>query len=440
MKKNMKILSLVLLLVVSSCSDYLDIEPTGLVIPKSVEEYRAFLTAAYSFTTNHKVLTAYRSDELNLSSASLGVEQYKDNFIWNDVDRDPNARSFPYADFYTTIFYVNHIIDQKENITGDSEEVQQLLGEAYALRALQYFELLNLYAEPYNQVTASADLGVPVVTIYELDRAYSRESVEKVYTLILDDIAKSKTLLNLEVQPTGLNYRFSKQAVSAFATRVYLFQQEWQLAINEADAALAINNALLDLNIDESVLASEYDTVESILALEPSSSFDLSYYTSISSALLNTYNPTEDLRYAQYFISARGEIRAVKNADDKYKCSFRTSELYLSKAESYAALNQLSNAVDALRPLIKARYTPVAAIAYENELLAMSQEILLEEILNERFRELAIEGHRWNDLRRTSRKAITKIYDGIQYQLDQNDDRYTIPFPVDATINNPNLN
>ena len=40
-----------------SCDDYLDLEPVGKVIPKSVEDYRSFLTTAYATIkeTHHDV-------------------------------------------------------------------------------------------------------------------------------------------------------------------------------------------------------------------------------------------------------------------------------------------------------------------------------------------------------------------------------------------------
>ena len=69
----------------------------------------------------------------------------------------------------------------------------------------------------------------------------------------------------------------------------------------------------------------------------------------------------------------------------------------------------------------------------------MSRDELREEIYAERCRELAFEGHRWFDLRRTTRPELTKTYRGTTYTLEHNDSRYTVRIPADAIEANPNL-
>ena len=69
----------------------------------------------------------------------------------------------------------------------------------------------------------------------------------------------------------------------------------------------------------------------------------------------------------------------------------------------------------------------------------MSQEKLVTEILKERARELAFEGHRWFDLRRTTRPEIKKEIEDVTYTLVQDDSRSTVRIPQDAIDANPGL-
>ena len=423
-----------------SCDNYLDIEPVGQVIPKSVEEYRSFLTSAYDIAKDYKVLTTFRTDELALSTNALGVEQYEDVFIWNDVNPSPLTRVFPYASLYNTIFYTNHVINSESTMEGTPSDIEQLVGEAYALRAMQYFELVNLYGKPYNKATAITDAGVPITTEYDAEKDYPVKTVEEVYTLILDDLDKAEALLNIEKQDLGYNYRFSTVAVKAFKTRVYLYQQEWQNAIDLANEALAINAELQNLNSNVSIMPSEYNAVESILALETIASFDMVNNTTISNSLITAYNQTDDLRFSLYFNkNTDGSFSSKKSAETKFKVSYRTAELYLTIAECLAELNNIDLAKETLIAFTENRYTSSGWDIYKTYVNALSLADLKEEIQEERRREFAIEGQRWNDLRRTTQPELTKEFDGVTYVLEQNDDRYVIPFPNDAIINNPNL-
>ena len=423
-----------------SCDKYLDIEPVGQVIPKSVEEYRSFLTSAYSITKESKVLTTYRTDELALSADALGVEQYEDLFIWNDVNPSPLTSVFPYASLYNTIFYTNHVINSEATIEGNQSDKEQLIGEAYALRAMQYFELINLYAKPYNKLTANTDAGVPITLEYDAEKEFLVQTVEDVYALILSDLTMAESLINIQKQEVGYNYRFSMIAVKAFKSRVYLYQQDWQKAIDLANEALAINAEIQNLNLDTSIMPSEYNAVESILALETVASFDLVNNTTISKTLIDSYNQTADVRFSLYFKeNTDGSFSSNKSAETKFKVSYRTAELHLTIAECLAALNEDVLAKEKLISFAENRYTTDGFTAYKANVNSLNSNDLKAEILEERRREFAIEGQRWNDLRRTTQPKLTKIFDGVIYTLENNDDRYVIPFPNDATINNPNL-
>lgn len=439
MKKYIYILFIAVVSIVS-CDDYLDIEPIGKVIPKSVEDYRSFLTTAYAtIKETHHILTTYRTDELELSKNSFGIEQYEDIYLWNDTSASPLTLSFSYASFYKIIFHANHVIANQKNIIGDDLAVNQLVGEAYALRALQYFQLVNLYAKPYNKLTADTDKGVPIVTEYNIEQTYDIQSLQEVYNLIVKDIEKAENLINIDKQQIGLNYRFSMIALKSLKSKVYLYLKEWQEVIEISKQALAIQANLQDLNSVNTQMPSEFNSIESILALDIVSSFDISTHASMSDEFLNKYDRINDLRFNLYFTKDGSVYKANKNADIKYKSTFRVAELFLNLTESYIQTDQIDLAKLELISFVKKRYTPVKMALYTTQINSLNKENLYKELLEERAREFAIEGQRWNDLKRTEQPEITRVYDGKTYTLQKNDSRYVISFPNDAKINNPNF-
>ncbi len=437
---NKKIIAIIgLFISFISCDKYLDVKPVGQIIPTTVEDYRQFITAGYNIPKNDKILSTYRTDELFLSDKSVGAEYYKDIYTWQDENYASLSSQFPYGAFYTTIFYANEIINHKDKIKGNREEINQLVGEAYALRALQYFDLINLYAKPYRKSTAATDSGVPLVTSYDADKEYPRASVQDIYNQILSDIERSEKLLNVKIQKVGFNYRFSVAALKAFKAKVYLYQQKWEKVIVLAKEGLAIKSDLQDLNTDTKELPSEYNSVESILALDLVSSFDISSNALISKELQDSYDAQNDLRFNNYFVKNKTGLHSKKNAGTQYRCTFRTADLYLMLVEAQVNLGKFADAKKNLLILAPKRYTSEGFSSFKSKLNNLNQEQFIELVLEERKREFAIEGKRWFDLRRTVQPKLTKIYNGKEYSLQQGDKRYTLPFPKGATISNPLL-
>ncbi len=424
---------------IASCDEYLDVKPIGQIIPTTAEDYRKFITAGYNIPKEDKILTTYRTKELYLSKKSVGAEYYKDIYTWQDGSYASLSSQFPYGAFYSTIFYTNEIIENRDEMEGKSSDIEQLLGEAYALRALQYFDLINLYAKPYNAKTANTDAGVPLVTVYDADKEYPRASLEKVYEQILSDIEEADKLLNVEMQETGLNYRFSVLALKALKAKVYLYQQKWEKVIVAAKEGLVIKADLQNLNTDMDILPSEYNSIESILALDLVSSYDVSANALISEDLQNSYDQKNDLRFKNYFIKTDTGLHSKKNAGTQYRCTFRTADLYFMLAEAQINLGKIAEAKKNLLFLAKNRYNSIGFEHFKSQLGGLNQEQVKTLILEERKREFAIEGKRWFDLRRTTQPQLNKIYGGEKYILQKQDKRYTLPFPKSATISNPLL-
>ncbi|WP_409416498.1 RagB/SusD family nutrient uptake outer membrane protein [Flavobacterium sp. PS2] len=425
-------------IVATSCDDYLDVKPVGKVIPETLTDFRAVLTKGYAVFPLHKSLTVLRGDEMLLEEESNDLVFYKDNYMWNDANPDLIATKFQYGQLYNCIFYTNVIINEASDKLGASPEKDQLVGEAYALRALAYFDLINLFAKQYDPATASSERGVPLALEIDLEQAYIPQSVEVIYGQILSDKEEAKKLLNLDTQAKGLNYRFSKAALYTMESRVYLFQKQWAQAIQAADKAMAINNSLVDLNVTP-ILPNNYDTKESIMALENTFENKLKRSAYPSPTLINAYDKVNDLRYKLYFkVSGSGFI-FLKGGEIYQKNTFRTSELYLTKAEASVQLNDLATARTTILNFIKNRYNTTGYAQLSTKISAMNQTELLDFVYQERQREFAIEGHRWFDLRRTTQKQIEHTLSNKTYTLIKNDPRYTLPFPLDARLNNPEL-
>lgn len=421
-----------------SCEDYLDVKPVGKVIPETLSDFRAVLTKGYDVYPEHKSLSTLRSDELVLNEFSDDLIYYKDIYIWNDANPDRITTSFQYADLYNSIFYTNVIINEASKKLPISAERDQLIGEAYALRALAYFDLVNLFSKPYNAATAASDRGVPLALDIDLEQVFSPESVAAVYNQIISDKDQAKSLLNLDTQATGINYRFSKAAIYALESRIYLYQNDWNKALASAEMALSYKNTLVNFN-NTPILPNNYDSVESILALEDVFVNRLKSATYVSPELLSAFDQSSDLRFSVFFQLNGTKYKFKKGGELGQKCTFRTSELYLTKAETAAQLDNLALAKDALNTFVSTRYSTASLEVLSASINAMQKTELLNFISEERFREFASEGHRWFDLRRNNQKAIEHTIEGTTSTLIENDPRYTMPFPADARLNNPEL-
>lgn len=432
-----------LLLGMSACN-YLDIEPVGQVIPEKTSEYRALLTSAYSKLPSHKRFLTVRSDELQPIYDEFGFtsySSYKDIAIWNDVTPDPKTYEFPWVDFYTIIFYTNEIITNGPEATDDnSEPIAQILGEAYALRAYMYFELLNMYAPVYDKNTAATQKTVPLTTKIDIEQHFPKSTMQEVYNQIESDLENADKYMITETQPEKIRYRFSRESLLVMKARIALYKGNASDALIQAKAALEINSQLEDLNTEGALTPVNYKSKEAIQSMERILDSDFGYDFTVSNALISLYNEN-DLRLSFYykFDDWTGyTVNKCITIDERV--TFRRSEVYLIAAEAAATEGHLDIAANYLKTLIKNRLKPAY---YESEAARLSaiadKNQMLKEIAKERQRELAMEGHRWYDLRRTTQEQLTKELEGQTYILQDHDTRYTLRIPQSAIEANPDL-
>lgn len=427
-------------LLLTAC-DMLDIKPTGKVIPTTLTEYRALMADAYLKVPDTRGLACFRSDEMYVKNDSWELDRYGKIERWDDFSAPGQTTAFEWKVFYTVLFNTNYTIEQHNAITeGSEEDVNQLIGECYLMRAYMHFLLVNLYGQPYNRPGALDTKSIPLKLNSDINEVLKRNTVAQVYESILSDINEAEKLINKESWEEKFRYRFTTSAVQAMHSRVLLYMEQWDGAYKAAEAVLAQKSTLEDLNAETALVPNHYQSVESITALERGMASNYNQAAVASEALLSSYIEG-DLRRDAYFKAAdkNGYRFSQKGGKDDFRCSFRAGEMYLNAAEAAAHSDKLPQARTRLLELMQKRYTPTVYAAMELAVNAMGKDALVQEILKERARELAFEGHRWFDLRRTTRPRLEKTLDGKSYVLEQDDSRYTLQIPRDAIAANPEL-
>lgn len=442
-KLYIHMICLCLLVLGTGCDNYLDIKPTGSVIPTTLAEYRALWATAYNTVPSDRGLANLGADEMFVSNEA-DKSRYSAIERWETgTSTSSSTVSFNWAGYYQVLFYSNFIIEHQDDITeGHDSEVKQLVGEAYLMRAYMHFVLANLFGQPYTKPGATEAKAVPLKFSTDLEERSQRNTVGEIYTSVLEDIQTAESLLNVEKwNDITLSYRFTTLCVPALRSRVYLYMGDWANAYKYSEEALAKKADLEDFRVEGFKLPNHFQSVEAINALEFTLNSNYKNAVSVLPSFLALYGEG-DLRPDAYFAKAddKGNRACLKGGDHSFRNTIRVAELYLNSAEAAAQSDKLTEARKRLLTLMEKRYTPEAYTKKSAEVEAMSKADLIKEILNERARELAFEGQRWFDLRRTSRPRLEKKIEEKTYVLEQDDPRYTLRIPEEAIASNPDLN
>lgn len=333
--------------------------------------------------------------------------------------------------FYKHIGVLNSIIYMAGDFRTKGEEDINLLnrveGESRFLRAGYYFMLVNIYGMPYAKATASRDAGVPLkVSEFIEDKYFSRNSVEEVYSQIVEDLQRAAVCLE-GVTPSS-TLRAGEAAVNALLSRVYLYMEEYEACIKAADKVLAGVYSVMDLNTwvegqnvvswtsSETIFTQGGNSIVGTFLKESNDyAFGLYPYPSqalsfqVSENLLACYDEG-DLRRVAFFKNALSaaipdKYKTWMNGNtDKVGMDFliRLPEVILNKAEALAILNRGDEAKAELEKLRSKRFAVAPAVS-------STGEALIDFVRDERRRELCFEGHRWFDLRRYAVNSIRPL-------------------------------
>ena len=430
-----------ILITMTSCDSFLDITPTGMVIATTGAEYRAMLTKEYDAFPSDRYKTSIRTDEVTYTpdkvKANSELENYLDLWRWKDEDPSSTTLTFEnWTQYYHAIYVSNYIIEHQNDIVEISaEDKAQLVGEAYMMRGYCHFLLVNLYAEAYTHCTPSKTRGVPIMLEANVNAVPRSSSVEAVYQQVLADVITAEDMMNKTSWEEGYNYRFNKTSATALLARTYLYMGNWQAALTAAKKVIASHGDLVDL-VNGTILPDNYKSVENIVALEKLNADLKSGIEAYPNTDFIARYKSGDGRRLKYFRRPTSTTWALQKTDGY--CSFRSAEAYLTAAEAACQMGNTTGAIDDyMKPLLQKRLSAALYATTISNIEAMTQAQLLQEIYDERARELAFEGHRWYDLRRTTQEALTRTYGGQTYTLTP--EKYTIRFPSVAVEANPEI-
>ncbi len=234
----------------------------------------------------------FPGDNVSLSGVTTSHLIYLYNY--QRIPTNSFATSF-WQNSYQVIVANNKIIESVEE--NQSDEIDQLIGENYYLRALLHFTLCNIFGKPYSHGTNN--LGVPIKVDSDPHHHPARSSVGEVYQQVILDLNKAEQLMGIYKS----NIYASREAVWALLSRVYLYMEDNANAIEYANRVInagrysLVSTAMLP---DYPVIRPE-DNPETILALKfiPNQDLLSSGWSNIGSI----YSTIEGVGYGEMYAS-----------------------------------------------------------------------------------------------------------------------------------------
>lgn len=399
----------------SSCEDQLrEILPRTSIAPEAVSSAQ---------DVERLLIGAYDGNQSGGQGASFNYLGYltedlsADNLRWRatffqhgEIDRNAilpenvlvqRYWNYPYVANYRTN-EILQIIEGLDAAAFPAGRRDQIIGEAHYLRAYAYYRLVTLFG------------GVPIAIPNTLE-PLPRNTEEEVWNQIIADLNVA-----IDLAPTFTSREFaSKDAARALLSRVHLIRENWTAARDLAEEVITSGRFTLAADY-ASIFRGGAGTSEIIMQLTNTETEAQSFHgfflldqdpynpfgtggrleLPVDQSLIDAYEPGDVRRAASIAPARPGFFQALKypsglTGNDPFYIN-RIAEMYLISAEASA----------------EAANNPAAGIARLNEVRVRrglspvspaSMAAFRDAILQERRVELAFEGVRWTDLKRTGR-------------------------------------
>jgi len=435
------LVAMMLVFMVSSCSDLLEPEPIDLLTdatvlnePKDVPNVEVGLYSAFRNIIPSAVIAGDCTADMLLFNGTFS--QYRELGTKQITSANASALSL-WGSIYNTVYIANFILERLPTVQGvPAVQRDRVLATAHFLRGYAYF--VGLYSFG----------GVPLVTetSIEANRNIARASESEVLTFILDDYTAA--LGGLPDQPSNAGFA-GKYTLSAAFAKYYLYIGNWAKAEQYATEVISSNkyqletayaNLVTEDFTDEAIFEMGYtiadDPGTSATGLNnifvgrremiPSNEVVVALASTESGERFSSISFNSDLLKGNdngWLVAKYG----TADQDNNNVVVFRLGEMYLIRAEARAQQSNVTGAkadIDILRSRAKA---PLLG--------TVNQSQMLQIIEAERRFELAFEGHRWYDLVRTGRANVVMSAFSANWK-----DTYELwPIPQREILNNPSL-
>lgn len=218
------------LLSLSSCNDYLDMEPLDQVTPDTYlwaeDDLAAYALKQYSFTTPgvDDGVGIFKGDNATDNQASAGYDTKWIPGQWRVADHYDYDYNDPW--YFSAIYNCNYFLEtvlpryEAGTLTGTPENIKHYIGEVYLLRAWAYFDKLQTFGDfPIIEKVLPDEENALV-------EASKRQPRHLVARFILSDLDHAIGLMS--DAPKGGTNRLSKNVAYLIKSRVALYEASWE--------------------------------------------------------------------------------------------------------------------------------------------------------------------------------------------------------------------
>jgi starch-binding outer membrane protein, SusD/RagB family len=263
MKYLRHIYTMLAIVSITACDDLLDLEPKGEIIAdqalKTPADVQALLNSAYDVLRGtggdflggrFQAIAEVMSENIDGKSGSLDNADFL-AYYNKTTSFFTGYTQAMFDEPYIVIYRANVLLQSVNVVPGITDaEKERIGGEAKFLRALCYFELVRLFAQPYGYTADNSHLGV-VVRSEPSAAPQNRNTVAEVYSRIVTDLTDA-----IEVLPGDNDVYANIWAAKAYLAKVYFHMHQFQNAFDLANDV--IENGPNAFNPDNSELMNRY--------------------------------------------------------------------------------------------------------------------------------------------------------------------------------------